>query len=316
MSQNDQDNVTAASTDSGLSGPLATDALLSLQGPDAAKFLQGQTTANFNGIQPLDVRCGAFCDVKGRVIADFLALVVNQEAILLRVAADLAEALVQHLGKYLMFSKAELQAQTVHPWGIIGANSLGMLGISETVDASRAVDTGDGWLVGLSAQFALWLPQPESTGAPNALQPTETETLINSWHLGMIERGDARVTASTSGRYLPQDLSYDLAGWVSFDKGCYTGQEIIARLHWRGTAKRRLYRGTVGTEQPKSGATLWRPGETRGIGSIVTVATTPTGSEVLLETTSDNAGNVLVVAETTHEVAVDPEPVFVEPADS
>lgn len=293
-------------------GPLRTDALLLLQGPDSAGFLQGQTTANFKAVEALSVLWGAFCDVKGRVIADFLALVIDENRILLRVSADLSVSLQEHLAKYLMFSKAELTALALSPWGVLGADRWEALGVQAATPLGKASATEKGWAVDLQHGAALWLPNPDEDGIPAGLQAAADEGFDLAWAHNHIERGEARVVASTSGRYLPQDLSYDLAGWVSFDKGCYTGQEIIARLHWRGTAKRRLYRGSVAGTQPQVGVSLWEAGDTRAVGSIVAVAGDSADCQVLLETTKTQAGGTLRVADTTFEVSVADTPAFAE----
>ena len=71
---------------------------------------------------------------------------------------------------------------------------------------------------------------------------TEPEQAISpeEWLAFRLSRGVARIEEQSVGEYLPQDLNYDLKGYIDFDKGCYTGQEIIARLHYRGKPKRRL----------------------------------------------------------------------------
>lgn len=296
-------------------GPLQTDSLLLLQGPDSAGFLQGQTTANFKDVAALSVLWGAFCDVKGRVIADFLALVIEGDKILLRVSADLSVPLQEHLAKYLMFSKAELTPLAVPPWGILGADRLEALGVRAPMPPGKATIAGGGWVVDLQHGAALWLPNLEEDGIPAGVQAAAPEVFEPAWALNNIDRGEVRVVANTSGRYLPQDLSYDLAGWVSFDKGCYTGQEIIARLHWRGTAKRRLYRGSVAGTQPQVGVSLWEVEDTRAVGSIVAVAGDSADCRVLLETTNKQAGSTLRIADTTVEVTVAETPAFAEEAD-
>ena len=293
-------------------GPLQTDSLLLLQGPDSAGFLQGQTTANFKDVEALSVLWGAFCDVKGRIIADFLALVIEGDKILLRVSADLSVPLQEHLAKYLMFSKAELTPLAVPPWGILGTDRLEALGVTAPVPSGKATIAGGGWLVNLQHGAALWLPNLEEDGVPAGVQAAAPEVFEPAWALNNIDRGEVRVVANISGRYLPQDLSYDLAGWVSFDKGCYTGQEIIARLHWRGTAKRRLYRGSVVGTQPQVGVSLWEVEDTRAIGSIVAVAGDSADCRVLLETTNKQAGSTLRIADTTVEVTVADTPAFAE----
>lgn len=94
----------------------------------------------------------------------------------------------------------------------------------------------------------------------------------NEWLLFRFNRGLARINEHSVGKYLPQDLNYDLNGWVDFDKGCYTGQEIIARLHYRGQPKRRLCLLRVrSSTQPASDERILDSSTEKSIGSVVEV---------------------------------------------
>tara|TARA_Y100001954_G_scaffold208035_1_gene232014 strand:- start:120 stop:533 length:414 start_codon:yes stop_codon:yes gene_type:complete len=94
----------------------------------------------------------------------------------------------------------------------------------------------------------------------------------NEWLLFRIKRGLARINEHSVGKYLPQDLNYDLNGFVDFDKGCYTGQEIIARLHYRGQPKRRLGLLTVrSSTKPASDERIIDSATGKSIGSVMEV---------------------------------------------
>lgn len=261
---------------------LPQEALLELTGQDALSFLQGQTTVNFATPIPNRVAPGAFCDVKGRVIADFLSLTISAERVLLRVSASLADPLREHLRKYLMFARAELVPS---PWRVAAAlgtlphASLGVPcpdGDSDTaipIDGGYAVPRGPG-------QSELFLSPDRPLPDTGSLTPAH-------WRRTTLARGEARIEAETMGRYLPQDLNYDTAGWVDFGKGCYTGQEIIARLHWRGTPKRRLHLATMaGDTAPAPGSPLRLATGDKNLGSVVN-AVAETGRLFLAVETSD-----------------------------
>ena len=94
----------------------------------------------------------------------------------------------------------------------------------------------------------------------------------SEWQLFRINRGLARIHEYSVGKYLPQDLNYDLNGFVDFDKGCYTGQEIIARLHYRGQPKRRLSLLTVrSSTQPANDERIVDRSTGKSVGSVVEV---------------------------------------------
>ena len=284
--------------------PLAHEALLRLAGPDACKFLQGQTTADFSKAQSLDVIPGAFCDVKGRVIADFRALLIDPENIVLCLTESLADLLLAHLTKYLMFSKAELTRISASPWGVTGCDAHRDFGIDAVSNGkNRAIALSQGWLIPLESQISLLIVN-ENADIDASINDQSLDHYTATWRALGCLRGEARVTAATTGKYLPQDLSYDLAGWVSFDKGCYTGQEIIARLHWRGTPKRRLYQGTAMMPCAFEGAKLISSTDARAVGSVVNAANYGGGTVMLVEAVESAAGNNVLIEKTNQEVAI------------
>ena len=112
----------------------------------------------------------------------------------------------------------------------------------------------------------------------------------SEWRLFRINRGLARIHEHSVGKYLPQDLNYDLNGFVDFDKGCYTGQEIIARLHYRGQPKRRLSLLTVrSSTQPASDERIIDSATGKSIGSVVEVVENEDAFLCLCEVVTDVA---------------------------
>ena len=114
----------------------------------------------------------------------------------------------------------------------------------------------------------------------------------------------ARVELETIGAYLPQDLNYDLNGTVSFTKGCYTGQEIVARLHYRGTPKRRLYRAVIddtgGTVAPGSRLSN---ASNRAVGSVVNHASIRGAQQALIELTPEAASDSVLLEDPQHTLS-------------
>lgn len=249
----------------GLSGEV----ILHLSGPDGSQFLQGQTTADFVKAQPMTMVGGAFCDLKGRVLADFLALVIDPEIILLRTQHSLTTPLLEHLRKYLMFSKADLTISEYQVAALIGKENHERLGIDTAVllpeeAAVVSNDVGGGFVLRRQPDqerpmSEWWLQQPK----------LDLGTDSRAWYGAAIARGEARIVSETMGRYLPQDLNYDLSGWVNFKKGCYTGQEVIARLHWRGKPKRRLYQARCATHMNPAPGTKLVDRDAKTLGSVV-----------------------------------------------
>ncbi|MCH1554293.1 MAG: hypothetical protein L7S45_06855 [Luminiphilus sp.] len=226
--------------------------VIQFNGPDVRQVLQGQTTRNFAtaGIQtPL---MGAFCDLKGRVLTDFLAFITDDSQVLMRVHSSVADKLLEHLKKFLMFSKSDATATNLEVRGFTRApESTGGFASNP-----NCLDRNDGLIES-------WTTTPSEV--PEGAQPLSSE----EWRRELNNVGDAQIVAATWGAYLPQDLNYDRRGLIDFDKGCYTGQEIVARLHYRGTPKRRLARLVFSTELALDpGCTIQDRVSARGVGSI------------------------------------------------
>ena len=189
-----------------------------LSGSGGREFLHGQTTADFSDCGVGSFRYAAFCNPKGRVLADVLAVITDEQEVLLRGRATVMAALAEHLKPYLGFSRCSL---TPTDWRI----------------GCRA-DSADENLAGLhfteASLVAVTVPMgPKHTECWTA--PHESEDGDQSDPLWLeIKNQRARIENQTIGSYLPQDLDYDCNGTVSFTKGCYTGQELVARIDSRG----------------------------------------------------------------------------------
>lgn len=275
--------------------PEETDLVMTLAGADAINFLQGQTTADFENTEPGAVRFAAFCNPKGRVIADVLAIVVSNDQVMLRGRQAVMTALATHLKPYLSFSKSTLSDSH---WRIscekIGAqrsateHAARLQYDADTlvrIDIPRSDDITESWRVSGTAAHS-------QTTEPLALAEVDIMT------------ARARVELETIGAYLPQDLNYDLNGTVSFTKGCYTGQEIVARLHYRGTPKRRLYRAVIddtgGTVAPGSRLSN---ASNRAVGSVVNHASIRGAQQALIELTPEAASDSVLPEDPQHTLS-------------
>ena len=275
--------------------PEETDLVMTLAGADAINFLQGQTTADFENTEPGAVRFAAFCNPKGRVIADVLAIVVSNDQVMLRGRQAVMTALATHLKPYLSFSKSTMSDSH---WRIscekIGAqrsateHAARLQYDADTlvrIDIPRSDDITESWRVSGTAAHS-------QTAEPLALAEVDIMT------------ARARVELETIGAYLPQDLNYDLNGTVSFTKGCYTGQEIVARLHYRGTPKRRLYRAVIddtgGTVAPGSRLSN---ASNRAVGSVVNHASTRGAQQALIELTPEAASDSVLPEDPQHTLS-------------
>lgn len=282
--------------------PLKQEALLHITGPDTLKFLQGQTTCDTRKIDSQHSLPGAFCTPQGRVVCDFLLCKIAPEHFALRLRRDIRASSAAAFGKYIIFSKAKIDAAredwiVVGAWGedasralaeIFGEMPAGRFG-ARCADDFVLVQTDE-----LGEQFECFLQQ-SSSGAYLA----SMETLMNAgsesaWQARQITSGIARIEAATVGEFVPQVLNYDLTGHISFKKGCYTGQEVIARLHYRGKSKRRAYAAELPGQVPcAAGAELVDPVSGQNIGNVINGCQVAGKTLALVATTAEGAGNGL-----------------------
>ncbi|MCL7930346.1 YgfZ/GcvT domain-containing protein [Halomonas llamarensis] len=263
-------------------------ACVDVKGEDAEKFLQGQTSAHAalaNGhFAPLT----CFCTPKGRMLANAQLLRLSDNHFRLVLSNSLVEPLIAHLKKFAAFYRAELSA----PDDV-------MLFGAATDDASVIADA-----LNLSLQTVTWQQQSDEQGNSALCYPDSVEdetsdrwlfVLTDSaaehfqadaeprhWQLSDIRRGLAWLEADQQDQYLPQMLNWEALGGISFKKGCYTGQEVVARAHFRGQVKKRLARGVIeGNEPLEHGANITNAMD-KTVGEVVTSAINDSGQVELL----------------------------------
>lgn len=210
---------------------------LAVTGKDAQKFLQGYVTCDMDDVTPDKSAIGAICNLQGRMVTSF-RIAATDDGYLLRMARELVPATMEFLQKYIVFSKAEMddRSDTVHCFACTGA----ITGFPEGRYDAAPLDGGLVVRVSGENRFEVWTVQPD--WLPQEGEPMEPA----AWRSWEIEAGIAWVTSATSEQFIPQMLAYHTLGGVAFDKGCYLGQEIVARMQYRGALTRHLYRGKSG----------------------------------------------------------------------
>ncbi len=191
--------------------------ILTITGPDAIKFMQGYTTCNLTQLDDNATALGAVCNLQGRMLTSFLVLRSGTD-LWLRMQRALVPATLSFLQKYIVFSKAELHdiSESYVCYG--------------SLDQS-AVSPTDGFTIELDNRREFWTSSTLSA-----------DDDIGPWQDAEVTAGVAWVTESSQEEYLPQMFNYHKHNGIDFEKGCYLGQEIVARAHYRGELKRRLHR--------------------------------------------------------------------------
>lgn len=263
-------------------------AALDVKGADAEKFLQGQTSAQVSLADGNFAPLTCFCTPKGRMLANAHLLRMGENHFRLLLSSTLLDSLANHLKKFAAFYKTEL----------IALPNLTLIGASDNAHA-------------LADQLTIRLPEQIGTHTTNgqtcALRyPGETprwllcfdngfdnhsdsdvaaiqddEASRNAWQLEDIRSGLAWLTDVQQDHFLPQMLNWEALGGISFKKGCYTGQEVVARAHFRGQVKKRLMRISAATDVlPEPGASI-TDSEGKSVGEVVVSAAAEQGAEIL-----------------------------------
>lgn len=223
-------------------------AVSTFQGPDVSRFLQGYLTCDVAALQRDRAQPAALCNIKGRVVVNGWAVSAAPDQVRLLHDRSLSPVLSDLLAVYLRFSKTRLIDHSAELL-VFGALDLPDLPGAVRADARRQ-----------------WLLLESSAAARTLIQTTPTIT-ASAWQRALIADGIATVTAATRDQCLPQMLDLPRIGAVSFDKGCYLGQEIVARAQHRGQVKRHLVRMMwQGENVPTAGTPLTDDsGQARGV---------------------------------------------------
>lgn len=256
--------------------PLPGLALLGFTGPDSAKFLQGQATTDFREVEKGRVLRGAVCSLKGRVLFSYIAVPAG-ENVQLVLPADQLEATFTHLKKYSVFSKTQLADQSSE------LALLGMAGPAAAQEVKRLVgdvpaagavtrDADGRWAVRIEGEERFLLALPAAALATHwpELSAQHVVATENHWWQAEIRAGLATVFAATRDQFQPQELNYHAIDAVSYQKGCYTGQEVVARLYFRGKLKQRLYRFATNQQFAHDDSAVFAEGSS--VGDVVMAA--------------------------------------------
>ena len=284
--------------------PLSDLSVFQVSGADAVGFLQGQITNDIAGTDSHSSCLAGYCTAQGRLLGTVIFMHTTTQTddvvMLGLIKKDILAPVLKRLSMFVMRAKAKFEPSARQVWGVsIGAEERAdietALGLSLPRAAWDKSETLFGtWVCAPATQEPRWwLIATEAQHA--ALQSTlavNTSTDTAHWHALDIAAGLPWIEAATQDLFIPQTLNLDLIQGVSFTKGCYPGQEIVARSHYRGTLKRRMvYASTQFTESDQAAAeAALKPGadvfdgtrENQACGRIINIARTGATEAVLL----------------------------------
>lgn len=240
--------------------PLPEYTVLQVTGPDAISFLQGQCTCDLAALGPERWLLGAHCNPKGRMHSSFTVAQDSTQTLHLRLHRSLLDHAQAMLAKYAVFSKVEISPlQALSVFAVSGETETlteimqQLTGETPAITPGAVIHFAGGKaLVRQPDLLEMWV---QATALDSLLSNLEsqlyrcdTRTGRQRWRLKMISLGRAEVMADSIEKWLPQELNFQYIEGISFKKGCYTGQEVIARLHYRATLKKHMYRAKVKAE--------------------------------------------------------------------
>lgn len=236
--------------------------LVGFNGEDSQIFLQGQATNDVRQVTASQAQIGSLCTPQGRMLATFL-LWQHDGDYFMELPAALRASIQKHLSKYVMRAKVKVRdagGESVR-LGVAGEGAAGALraifGALPPVPYA-AIDSEHGLLIALPGSRYEIVAAPDRAGELwQALRPACTPVGANCWDWLSIRAGVPVILPATQEQFTPQMANIELLGGVSFTKGCYTGQEIVARTQHLGKVKRRLYLAHLdGDGAPQPGEVL------------------------------------------------------------
>lgn len=280
-------------------------ALISASGADATRFLHSQLTNDIQSLANNHACLAGYCTPKGRLLATSIAWKID-DSVTLEVPAELQENLQKRLQMYVMRSKVKLESNAGIDCilGIFGENAAMKLAEwfpSLPLSPYELVNNNFGVLLRLAdvgdVKRYQWI-------APLGLMDTVYSSLSklipvlpeSAWALSDIHGGIPQVQISTQEKFVPQMINYELIGGVNFKKGCYPGQEIVARSHYLGKQKRRMVLASINSNSVQSGMDVFSGTDSsEPCGMIVNAAPNAHGgSDCLIEIKTNYLQNATV----------------------
>lgn len=214
--------------------PLDDLAVLDVRGPDALTFLQGQLSQDLNLLPERGALLAGLHNPQGRLIALLRLLHLAADRVLVVLPADIAREVRLHLSRYVLRAKVTIE-EAGSTWRVYGVS-----GPQSVAAASTRLHMSAG---GPDERELIVAPRSEPV-------PEGEPATREDWRLQDIQAGIAEIGTGLSGAFVAQMVNLDRIGAIAFDKGCYTGQEVIARAHYRGQVKRRMQRFATAAEAP------------------------------------------------------------------
>lgn len=239
--------------------PLTQLGLVEVRGADAPAFLQGQFSNDVRAVDPARAQLSSYNSPKGRLLA-VLHVLRADDTFLLELHRGVLDAVLKRLRMYVLRSKVTLAESGRALYGLAGPRAAEVLGAAglpapaAPLACAWAGDVGVLRRLGTTPRYTLIAPPGVDLGARLAAHASAGDPL--DWQRLDIAAGLPTIYPQTQDRFVAQMCNLDALGGISFDKGCYTGQEVIARVHYRGAVKRHMENRRLDGPAPAPGTRL------------------------------------------------------------
>lgn len=261
--------------------------LISAEGPDSPDFLQGQFSNDVRLVTNEKCQLNAYCSAKGRILASFRLFFLNDKYYL-ELPSTLIEQTLKRLRMFVLRSKVSLDdaSHSMARMGLAGPDSeqyISDIGLDCPADVDMASLTGSVLVLrtpGITPRFEIHAPVDELVTLWEKLADKTTPVGASAWSLLDIQSGLPVIQIQTVESFVPQMVNLELINGVSFKKGCYPGQEIVARMQYLGKLKKRMYRAHIRTDeaiQPGDALYSGSSDNNQSIGNIVNAQNSPAG---------------------------------------
>jgi len=228
---------------------LAKTSTIKVEGDDRVQFLQGQLTQDINLISQNKALYAGFCNPKGRVLA-FMLCYLNHDSIHIQIDSSVQEFILQKLKMYILRSKVSLNLvnETFICIGFTGSKALHSKNIQPPQNYLDIIQSNGIMIMCLGINDDRYQLMGETSKVNDFMNLTLSEyspMSFDDWNNLNILDGIPDIYPTTQEAFIPQSLNLDLIEGINFKKGCYTGQEIVARTHYLGKVKRRMYRAFI-----------------------------------------------------------------------
>jgi tRNA-modifying protein YgfZ len=278
----------AAARDQAIICDLSSSGVLRVAGADAAAFLQGQLSNDVEALAPGTCQLAAWCSAKGRVLAVFVVRRIDVDTFELLLPGSLLAAMQKRLTMFVLRAKVgieDVSAATLR-LGIGGPSAMDVVSTAlGRAPASPGVAVVAGAAVaGLrGARYIAYVEPEAAIMLWDRIAAVARPSGLAAWRWLVVRNGIPVITPPTSDQFLPQALNLDALEGISFRKGCYAGQEIVARTQYLGRLKERLVLAHVSGMAPTPGDRLYSPAfDARPCGTIIDAAAAPGGGSDLL----------------------------------